>query len=62
MFIFLYTTCFYSQIKIKGEVKDVSNNNVGFANIIVAYVSNPNKTVIYTTSDENGNFTINDIN
>lgn len=62
MFIFLYTTCFYSQIKIKGEVKDVSNNNVGFANIIVAYVSNPNKTVSYTTSDENGNFTINAIN
>ncbi|WP_395075233.1 carboxypeptidase-like regulatory domain-containing protein [Flavobacterium sp.] len=60
--IFFYTACFYSQIKIKGKVKDRSNNNVGFANIIVTSFSNPSKTISYTTSDENGNFTINEIN
>lgn len=62
IFIFIYTTCIYSQIKIKGEVKDTSNNNVGFANIIVTSFSNPSKTISYTTCDENGNFTINALN
>jgi hypothetical protein len=62
LFIFFYTPYFYSQIKIKGEVKDAGNNHIGFANIIVTSVSNPSKTISYTTCDENGNFTINDIN
>lgn len=48
----------YSQIKIKGEVKDSSNNNIGFANIIITTIYIPSKIINFTTSDENGNFSI----
>ena len=46
-----------SQI-VKGNVTDDDGEVVGFANVLIKKVSNPNTVYLFTSTDENGSYSI----